>query len=172
MDFTAPGTTATADPFGDPDLDNLDAPEATSDLDDIAAELTAEVAPTTTIVVEGRPDYAVRYRTNITAQDLDSLRKRAKNKRFSDGIDTVKFSSLLLAFTAQAIIRKGTDLELDGVTPVTFTTRELQAVYGTGDADTTVRKFFGLEGHVDAAARKLLTEAGWGDEADTADPTQ
>lgn len=170
LDFTA-GTARDAATFGDPDLDNLEA-EATSDLDDIAAELTADVVPTTVIAVEGRPGYAVRFRTNFTGQDLDSLRKRAKNKRFSDGVDTVKFSSLLLAFATQGIVRKGADLDLDGVSPVTFTTRELQAMYGTDNADATVRKFYALEGHIDAAARKLLTEAGWGDEADTLDPTE
>lgn len=167
---TAAGKLATT---GDPDLDDLDN-EASTDLDDLAAELNADVAPTTTIAVTGRPGYAVRFRTDFTGKDLDSLRKRAKNKRMSDGIDGIKFAALLLAFTCQGITRAGRELaeDLDTKGPVTFTTRELQELIGTADADSTVRKFYGLEGHVDAAARRLMVEAGWGDEVDAMDPTE
>lgn len=158
--------------YRDPDLDGLGDDVEPSDLSDLRAELNAEVAPTTVIRVDGRPKYAVQFRTDFTAKDLDSLRKRAKNKRMSDGIDGVKFAALLLAFTCQAIRRDGADLDLGTDKAVTFTTREFQELIGTADADSTVRKFYGLEGHVDAAARRLMAEAGWGDEADLADPTE
>ena len=162
----------------DPDLDTLDQGEDRSDLDDLTAELTATVAPTTTIPVLGRAGYAVRFRTDFTGRDLDALRKKARNKRFTDGVDGIRFAALLLAFACQGITRNGRelgeDLNVDG--PVTFTTAELQQLIGTdrdpNPADATVRKFYGLEGHVDSAARRLMTEAGWGDEVDAMDPTE
>lgn len=180
-EFTAPGLdpqtrtmldeSAARHGIDDPDLGGLDRAEP-SDLDDLAAELTATITPTTDIKVTGRPGYAVRCRLDFTGRDLDLLRKRAKDKKFSDGIDGVKFAGLLLGLTCTAIIRNGEPLELDGVSPVTFTSKPLQAVYGTGSAVDTARKFYALDGHLDAAARKLMDEAGWGDEADTADPTE
>lgn len=172
--FDAPGLRQDEHPrTPDPDLDGLDAiGSEPTDLDSIEAELTAKVAETTVINVLGRPGYAVRCRTDFTSRDLDNLRKRCKDKRFVDKIDGIKFAALLLAFTAVAIVRHGKDLELDGASPVTFTSPELQTLYRTPDAQATVRAFYGAEGHIDAASRKLLEEAGWGDEADTADPTE
>lgn len=175
-EFTAPGTPRDTDVDDriDPDLDGLGRDEGSSDLDDLRAELLADVAPTTLIPVTGRAGYAVRFRTDFTGQDLDSLRKRAKNKRMSDGIDGIKFAALLLAFTCQGITRNGRELseDLDLDRPVTFTSREFQELIGTSSADESVRKFYGLEGHVDASARRLMAEAGWGDEVDALDPTE
>lgn len=173
-EFTAPGTPSLDDVIGsDPDLEGIGQDDPT-DLDAIAAELNAAVAPSTTIPVLGRPDYAVRFRTDFTGNDLDSLRKRSRNKRMTDGIDGIKFSALLLAFTCQGITRKGRGLEEDlgADRAITFVSTELKELLGNPgmSADDTVRKFYGLEGHVDATARRLMVEAGWGDEVD-ADPT-
>jgi hypothetical protein len=183
-DFDAPGTPDLDETPGAPSLSRADTADADpdlavlgdvgqddSDLASIEAELAAAVTPTTIIKVEGRPGWSVRYRTDFTGKDLDGLRKNAKDRRFADGVDGIKFAALLLALTCQGIRRHGQDLELDGASPVTFTSPELQSLLGTRDANSTVRKLYGLEGHVDAAARKLMAEAGWGDEADLADPT-
>lgn len=169
-----PDFTVGSDLAADPDLGALDKLEPSSDLEDIRAELTATVTPTTTIEVTGRPGYSVTFRTDFTGKDLDLLRHRCKNRRFVDGFDGVKFAALLLGFTCQGITRKGTDLadQLDTTGPVTFATRALQELYGTADVDSTVRKFYGLEGHVSTTATQLMTEAGWDDEATVADPTE
>lgn len=177
-DFTAPAARdgrLDEDLIGDPDLDGLgDDVEEGSDLDDLRQELTAKVAETVTLAVEGRPGYSVTYRVDFTARDVESIRKRAKDRKFTDGIDGIKFAALLLAFACRGITRKAGDLGaalgVDG--PVTFTTRELQGLIGTHDANSTVRAFYGLEGHVEGSAKRLLVEAGWGDEADLADPTE
>lgn len=167
--FDAPGLSR----LPDPDLDGLEALGSEgNDLDDLRSELTSKVVETTTIPVTGRPGYAVRCRLDFTSRDLDNLRKRCKDKRFVDKIDGIKFAALLLALTTVAVVRHGKDLELDGTSPVTFTSPELQGLYGTPDAQSTVRAFYGLEGHVDAASRTLMGEAGWGDEVYAADPTE
>lgn len=175
-DFTADGLVdLAADRLSaDPDLDNLHTGDVgDSDLDDLRAELRATIADTTTIEVLGRPGYAVRCRLDFTGKDLDLIRKRARDKTFADGIDGIKYAGLVLGFTCVAIVRKGQDLELDGVSPVTFATPALQELMGTGSVYETVRALFGRrDGHIDAATKRLLIDAGWGDEAFTADPTQ
>lgn len=158
----------------DPDLDGLETADEPSDLDDIRGELAADVVPTVTLPVDPRPGYTVVYRIDFTSLDLDGLRKRSKDRRFTDKIDGVKLDALLLAFTCQDVLRHGVSLgqALGEDGPVTFTSRALQELYGTSDAQSTVRAFYGLEGYLDGAARKLLSEAGWGDDVDIAtDPT-
>lgn len=161
-------------------LDEAPAPESlgpigsdVSDLDALAAELTAETVEgdTALIPVPHRPGYAIRCRLDYTGQDLDGIRKQAKNKRFADGLDSVKFASLLLGLTTVAIEKNGTAITDEGA-PVTFQTRAFQALYGVDKVDTVVRRFFVFEGHVDAAARRLADEAGWGDDLYAMDPTQ
>lgn len=145
--------------------------EETSDLASIRDELTTALVETTDIEVLGRPGYAVRCRLEIEGKDLERLRQRSKSKRFADGIDGIKYAALVLATYTTAIIRKGTPLDLGTDAPVTFTTPEFQRLLGTADADSTVRAFFGREGHIDAAARRLMDEAGWGEDAYIVDPT-
>ena len=173
LEFTDPAIAALDNaPAPNPDLDGLEVGDQGSELDDLDAELTATVAATALIEVLGRDGYAVRCRTDFTGRDLDNIRKQARDKRYSDGLDGIKVAGLLIALTAKAITRNGVDLVLDGESPVTFTSKPLQARYGTSSAYDTVRAFYGLEGHVDAAGRRLMGEAGWGDEVYAVDPTQ
>lgn len=155
----------------DPDLDVL-AQGGDSELDDLRAELTAALVDTTTIEVPGRPGYAVRCRLDFTGRDLDLLRKRARDKKFTDGIDGIRFACLTIASYCTSIVRNGEPLDLGDGKAVNFTHPEFQGLYGTTDAVSTVRALFVREGHIDAAVKRLLEEAGWGDEAYTVDPTQ
>jgi len=157
--------------LGDPDLDAIALGEDGSDYDDLDTELRELADLTTLIEVPKRPGYALRCRTDYTGLDVDLIRRKCRDKKFSDGIDGIKFASLLLATMTTAIVRNGVDLELDGTSPVTFVSKPLQERMGTGTADATVRKFYGLEGHVDAAGRRLMNEAGYGDEVYAGDPT-
>jgi len=186
-DFTDPTATASAalteaeDAYrdaaarsrvGDPDLDALALGEDASDYDDLDAELGALEDNTTLIEVPKRPAYALRCRTDFTGLDIDLIRRKCRDKKFADGVDGVKFASLLLASFTTAVLRNGEELELDGVSPITFTSKPLQDRMGTATADATVRKLYGLEGHVDAAGRRLMSEAGYGDDVQAMDPTQ
>lgn len=166
MDFTDPRTVT-----GDPDLDELTLGEDVNDYDSLDDELTAITDLTTVIEVPKRPGYGVRCRTDFTGLDIDLIRKKCRDKKFSDGVDGVKFASLTLASFAVAIIRNGEEFTLDGEGPITFVSKPLQERMGTTTADATVRKFYGLEGHVDAAGRRLMNEAGYGDEVYAVDPT-
>lgn len=156
----------------DPDLGAVEVTvEAPSQLDDVRAELTAQVAEPTVIPVPSRAGYAVEFRTDFTQLDLEGLRKQAKSRRFAGGIDATKFNALLLAFACRRILRHGHPLDL-GDGPVTFTSRAFQELYRADRAITTVLAFYGLEGHIDSTANRLIAEAGWGEniEAVTGDP--
>lgn len=160
---------------GDPDLDALvtGIGETSSELDDLEAELTVKADLTALIEVPERPGYAIRCRTDFTGRDCDLIRQKCRDKKFSDGIDGVKYASLLLASMTVAIVRHGVDLELDGEGPITFVSKPLQERMGTpNSADLTVRAFYGREGHVDSAGQRLMTEAGYGAEVYTVDPTR
>lgn len=152
----------------DPDLEPV---EHDSDLDQLRKELLAEVADTVTIDVPGRPGWQAVYTTAITGEQLDKWRKGARDRKRSDGIDGVKFAGILLANTNAGIIRKGTPVQLDGEAATVRHPEFLELLGATGAVDA-VRKLYGLDGHVDAAARAVMQAAGWGDElGDTADPT-
>jgi hypothetical protein len=166
MEFTDPAANL------DPDLGDLELGTEDSDYDQLDDELTVIVEATTLIEVPKRPGYAIRCRTDYTGLDVELIRKKCRDKKFADGIDGVKFASLLLASTCVAVVRNGADLELDGESPITFVSKPLQTRMGTTTAADTVLKFYVREGHVDAAAGRLSREAGWGDEVYTADPTQ
>lgn len=165
----------TAPTFGqlDPDLDPDLAPvEVDSDLDQLRRELNADVADTVTLDVPGRAGWQASYTTAITGEQLDTWRKRSRDRKRGDGLDGVKFAALLLAHTNAGITRKGKPVELDGE-PATVRHPEFLELLGAGGAVDGVRRLYGLDGHVDAAARAVMQAAGWGDElsASSADPT-
>lgn len=163
--------TATANPdLIDPDLAPVEL-DSGSDLEDLRAELTAEVeSATEPLVVPARPRYSVVYSTDVEGRELDAYRKRAKDRKRVDGIDGVRFASLLLANKCLAIHRNGEPLVLDGEV-ATFRHPELLELIGAAGAAEAVVKLYGRDGDVDAAARRVMTDAGWGDDAVDADPT-
>ena len=164
-EFTDPTATA-----HDEDLDALALGEVASDVDDLDDELAQLDDSTIVLEVPRRPAYGIRCRTDFTGRDLDLIRQKCRDKKFTSGIDGVKLSALLIAANTIAIVRNGVDLELDGEAPITFVSKPFQKRMGTATADATVRAFYGLEGHVDAAGDRLLAEAGWGDSVYTVDP--
>jgi len=141
-----------------------------SDLAAIRAELAANVTPTIDLAVPTRPGWAVRVRADFSSRQVDTYRRKARDKNFIDGVDGIRFAAMLVGAQTTAVLRHGAPLVLDG-TPQTFATKDLQQLLGADSVATAVRALYGLDGHLDAAARRLMAEAGYGDEADLADPT-
>lgn len=175
-DFTAPGLDDSPramldETYPEPDLV---VGSTTNDLDALRDELAAQAdqadEDVTTLEVPSRPGYAIRCRLDFTGLDLDRFRKAARNKRLADGLDNVRFSALLIGATTTAILKNGKPITDEGI-PVTFATPAFRQLYQAANVDEAVRGFFKREGLIDAAARKLADEAGWGDEVYTADPT-
>lgn len=149
----------------DPDVADGD------DLSAIAAELTAAVVPTIDLAVPTRPGWVLRCRANFGAKAVDGYRKAAADKRFTDKIDGGKMSALVIGANTVAILRNGVEVNVDGK-PATFATPAFRQALGADSVATAVRTVYGLDGHLEAAALRLMTEAGYGDEAIVSDPTQ
>lgn len=167
---------------GDPDLGDLSVPalednEPGNDLQAIAAELAAETGTRpSTINIDGRPGWSATYRTDFTLKDVELLRAKSKDRAFKESkVDPAKMAGLLLATTCTAIQRGGRNIELDGKCPVTFGSPEFQDAMGTRGLGVlgTIRKVFGQsDPRIIAVSDKLMSEAGWDDEATLADPTE
>jgi hypothetical protein len=169
---------------GDPDLGEpleLDDPvELANDLESLQAELDEQNAAdkdTTTIAVPNRPGWAIECRTNFTAPEIEALKRPARDQRFkrtNGGINPGKHAALIVGTMTVRILRNGVPLVLDDAEQ-TFASKPLQellgCVPGEGVAAAVHRMFGGKEGRVIATSDKLIEEAGWGTEADLADPT-
>jgi hypothetical protein len=153
----------------DPEL--VSGPPTTA-LDELRTELASEVAtPPETLVVPGRAGYTVRYSTELAHEQLQAWRKTSRDKSSPDGLDELRWASIVLANQCECVVRHGVDVELDG-RPATFQHEGFRALLGEGAerATAAVRRFYGRDADVIAAALAVIRAAGYGDEAD-ADPT-
>ena len=158
--------------YADDDGPTLEVEGVASDLTRLKADLESETRTDVLLAVPGRPLYSARFRTDVSGDEIDRWRKSAKSKRHVDGIDSVKFAGLILANTCLEVIRDGevlTDSEGD---PITF--RSVELWKGTLEAATAasgVLKFYGRDGHANAASNTVLGESGWGEDLLPLDPT-
>lgn len=149
-----------------------------SDLDAIRRELVEGGGVDTKLLeVDGRPGYAVEFRLNFTSKDVDVIRKAAHDRSFADKVDGIKFAALLLAKTCVGIHRHGSPIPLESGRTATFTEPEFLDLLKRDDerqpvkAVDGVKRFYVLEGRIEAHAKTLMELAGWGDEARESDPT-
>lgn len=147
-------------PAGDPDVTPVGAANA---LDFLRRELAEEVTTEDVVLdVPGRPGYAVRYGTVVRFEEVEAWRKRASDKK--GNADTLRLAAIILANRCHAIIRNGTELEVDGEA-VTFAHDAILEATGTHRAVDAVVAFYGRDPHVMVAADAVLAEA------DELDPT-
>lgn len=146
-------------------------PAPATALDELRAELASEVAtPPLVLVVPGRPDYSVRYSTELAHEQLTAWRKTARDKSSPDGIDELRWAAIVLANLAEVVIRKGVEVELDG-RPANFQHEGFRAILGADlRATAAVRSFYGRDADVISHALAVIRAAGYGDDAD-ADPS-
>lgn len=156
----------------EPDEDLLTAEDRAgeSDLEALARELKAEAAPADLVLeVPRRPGYALRFRTDLSGDELAAARKRARDPKSPDGIDNVRLAALVVVNTNTGMLRGGELVEAAGE-PLTLRSRELLDLLGADRAAAAARKFYGRDGDLDAAARAVMAASGWG--GDLADPTE
>lgn len=167
---------APIEPLSEDRPDDLAPVPASNALDLLRADLADEVkVEEVTLPVPGRPNLAVRYACDVDGDELVVWRKRSTNRQ-RNVIDEVKLGALALAFKSVAILRNGVEVT-DGGEPVTFRHPAILTMTGQSTVTGAIRYFYGLDGHVLAAANKVLTVSGFGDELtevddDTADPTK
>jgi hypothetical protein len=156
-----------------------------TDLAAIAAELAKPVETdeddrplTITLDVEMRPGWSVEYDITFTSRDVAKIRRNCKDREFEDGIDGVKFSSLLLAKTSRQVFTQGRPVPLESGRAATFVEPEFLDLFkrdtdrGPIKAVDGVQRLYVLEGHVEGAAKALMRAAGWGDDARESGPTR
>lgn len=150
----------------------------TSPLDALRAELAQEVPEELlTLDVPTRADTAVRFDTEVEWEELVAWRKRASSKANRsaanpEGVDLMRLAAIVVANTAVAIVHKGTEVTGTNGEVLTFAHPELLAMLGVERAVDAVRKFYGRDGHVQAAAGRVIDAAGYGDELGELDPDE
>jgi hypothetical protein len=151
------------------------APDGRTMLDILVADLageevTAEIGP---VALRRRPTYVVVYSKITDGNVIDTAKKRAKDRSRAEGIDGPKFAALICIETCQRIIRDGQVLVDDNERPLRFNHRMLLQAFNAATAVECARRFFGDDADMDAHARKVMAESGWGEDAvevDVADP--
>lgn len=160
-------------------------------LEVIADELAEDVdLGSITLDVPARAGYKVRFRCDVSYDELVDWRDRASGvarnraerrkptaQAQAGKLNELKMAAFVILYKAEAIVRHGVDVaDVDGG-PLTFTSEALLRMVSASTAAEAVRRFYGVDGHVSAAANRVLIESGWtdavlaGDIEAPADPT-
>lgn len=124
------------------------------------------------IPIPERAGVMIRVSPNISQQQLKSWRRNAGEER-KGGMDTLKFSTNLIAATTTGILLNDVVAVDASGFEVTFASPEIMQMTGTTRPHPDcVLAFFGLEPHVEAAAVAIIEAAGYGDAVDALDPTK
>jgi len=124
------------------------------------------------IAIPERPGVMIRISPNITQNQLKSWRRNAGEER-KGGMDTLKFSTNLIAATTTGILVNDVIVTDETGIELTFASPEIMGMTGTTRPHPDcVLAFFGLEPHVEAAAVAIIEAAGYGDNVDALDPTK
>ena len=124
------------------------------------------------IAIPERPGVMIRVSPNITQQQLKTWRRNAGEER-KGGMDTLKFSTNLIAATTTGILLNDEIATDESGVEVTFASPEImQMTDTTRPHPDCVLAFFGLEPLVESAAVAIIEAAGYGDQVDALDPTK
>jgi hypothetical protein len=154
----------------DPDLAPVAPAERTTSLDtllsDLDKALTADVTfePLTLAVVK-RPGVSIRYRTDLDDEKLEAFRKRAQDRKAVDGVNGLRFCTLIVANQCEAIQMHGQDVVDEAGQNMTFGHKWIRDKYSAQRAADAVRKLIGSDPHVMLHANAIMEAAGFGDQA-------
>jgi hypothetical protein len=140
----------------------------------LEAELKREVRlDPITLTVPNRPGMTIRFDTNIESGTIQMWRKQSQNKSMADNFDGLKFSSLVIANKAEAVLYNSVVARTEDGDELNFKNPALLSMLGATRALDAVRKLYGADGHIFVAADEILRAAGYdseGQEQQT-DPT-
>lgn len=162
-------------PTDEVDVDREEIGEETRSvpLDSIKEELAADVeTEDLPLPVPRRPGYELTFSTNLDGEKFDLWARKCKDRKALGGIDELKLALFVLANQNTGIRRQGGPVEVEGQ-PMTVRTQAFLDMTGTGRPFDALRKLYGSDGHVQAAAREVLAECGYGEDLASAaeDPT-
>lgn len=143
-----------------------------SPLDALRAELAAKVkTPTITLTCPDRPGWATEHRLDFTTRDLDAWRKGSRDKTADGGVDMHKFAGLVVGATCTAIFKDGARIMDEDGDAWTLTHREVLDLFGVKNARDAAAAWAVRDGALTSLANGIIAAAGYGDEAQPADPT-
>jgi len=123
------------------------------------------------IEVPKRPGVTLIVSPNISQAQVKQWRKRA-GEGTKSGFDPNKFAAVIIAGTTRGIVLDGEEVTTDNGDPVTFATPFVQEWMEAFDPFDAVKKLYGLDPHMEAAAGAILDASGYGDEVNVVDPTK
>lgn len=132
-----------------------------------------------TLRITNRPNFSIRFSTNIDSALLDVWQQRSVRRKNGRQIgDPVKFSALVIANQCEAILYHGEEHAANGMA-LNFRNPALKEMLGldsTTNATEVVRALFGSDGSIISAASSVTLAAGYGEESEVTDeddtPTQ
>lgn len=142
-------------------------------LDKLKAKIEAEVKRKDVFInVPERPGVSLRISPNITQGQVRKWRRDA-GEESKNGMDATKFATFVIGHTTEAVLLNDEEVKDDAGYSLTFASDEILAMTQTSKpVPDAVRKFFGLDPHVEAAALAILDAAGFGDTIEpNEDPT-
>lgn len=154
----------------DPDLAPVQPAERTTSLDSLLTDLDkalkadVDFAPITLQVLK-RPGVAIRYATDLDDEKLEAFRRRSVDKKAVDGVNGLRFCSLILANQCEAILMNGQDVHDEAGQNLTFGHARIRTLYGAQRAADAVKKLIGSDPHVMLHANAVMEAAGFGDQA-------
>lgn len=143
-------------------------------LEKLKAKIETEVKRKDVFInVPERPGVSLRISPNITQGQVRKWRRDA-GEDSKNGMDATKFATFVIGHTTEAILVNDEEVKDDDGYVVTFVSEEVLAMTQTSrPVPDAVRKFFGLDPHVEAAALAILDAAGFGDTIEpNEDPTK
>lgn len=156
--------------------DDIVAAEASpqSVLEAIKEELKKTIkTPPIVLNVPERPGMTIRFDTTIESGTIQMWRKQCRNKSMPDEFDSLKFSCIILANKAEAVLYDGVAATFDDGEYLNFKEPRFLDMLGVPKALEGVRRLYGVDGHIFVAADEVLRAAGYDADSEdqTADPT-
>lgn len=141
-------------------------PAVSSPLDQLRADVLADLDETVTLPVPARPGWGIVYSTQMPYEQWEMWRRDAIR---GGKLDELRWATSALVAQCRDIVKDGQPVGVGG--PCTFNTPDLQAVLAAdGGPRHAVQLLYGRDGHVIQAFGTLCIEAGYG--ADAITPTR
>ena len=121
--------------------------------------------------VPERPGVSIKVSPNITQNQMRQWRKQS-GEDSRNGMDATKFASLVIGATTIGICLNGEEVNDEDGYEINFASDKMWAMTDTTRSLDSVRAFFGVDPHIEAAALAILDAAGYSDTVETVDPTK
>jgi hypothetical protein len=137
-------------------------------LEQLRAEVSKKVERSEIeIDVPERPGVAVRFSPNITQNQLRAWRKNS-GEDTKDGFDPLKFACYVVGSTCTAILMEGRVAQDTNGLDVTFASSEiLEMTNDIRPIPDGIRRFYGIDPHLESTALAILDHAGYGEDVET-----